>query len=665
MAAFTGPRVLTVDLGTREYRVETLDPELVARFCGGRGIGAYLLWQLVTPDTEPLSPQNPLIFATGALTGTVAPCSGRTSVHCKSPATAGYLKSSVGGHWGAELRYAGYDCLVVRGAAEAPVYLLIEDGRVELRDAGGVWGMCVSDACSAILEELEGRSPEMALIGPAGEAGVKFAAIMMPPGNAAARGGPGCVMGSKRLKGIVVEGHGAVHVADMATLVEVSQEVCARIYEDRPIMGLHRFGTAGLVEPSNALNQLPCYNFQKGSAEGAYSVSGPELTRLGIASERRACTSCVIGCHLRSRLDTGRYQGTLTYGPEYESVAALGTSLGIFDPDVLVRACFLCNELGLDTISAGGVIGWAMESVERGCLSPADLGGLELAWGNGEAVLELLGQIARREGLGGLLADGVQSAASSVGGESDHWAVQAKGLEQSRVDTRASKGYALAFAVNPRGPDHLHTAPQAELGGCREWEDVIKEITGDEKYADPLLVEKRAEIVVWHEDWYADVDSLGLCAFTEYVVDFDNMSRLFAAATGLATTPQEMALIGRRVVTLERAFNMREGHGSRVEDVLPRRMMHESLDGLRNSPEELGQMLDEYYALHGWDVESGLPTRKVLEELDLAEVADELERSSRLQSTDGEMREAARPVSQQGGRIATGSSPSSVHCSDD
>jgi aldehyde:ferredoxin oxidoreductase len=625
------PRVLHVDLRAKRVWKDSLSPDLVSLFGGGRGIGARLLWDMVPPGIDPLGPNNPLIFSTGVLTGTVAPCSGRTTVLCKSPATHRYLKSSVGGNLGAQLRFAGYDHLVVHGASSAPVYLWIDDDSVEIRDAEHLWGRSVSHTHDALTAELSASNLETAIIGPAGENLIAFASIMVSVGCAAARGGTGAVMGSKKLKAIAVRGTGSVRVADWPSFTRIARDVAAEITSDEMIMGLHLYGTAGMIEAANEFNTLPAYNFQQSSSQNAHLISGPELTRLGIARERRGCASCVIACHLHSSLRDGRYSGTRTLGPEYETIASLGMGVGVFDPDVLIRASHLCNELGMDTISAGAAIAWAMECVERGVLSASDFDGLPMTWGHAESVLTVLELIANRAGVGALLADGLRSAAHTVGLGSERWAVQAGGLEQSRVDTRASKGYALAFAVNPRGPDHLHTQTFAESGECERWRAIIEEITGDESYAVPTMTEKRAEIVRWHEDYYAACDSFGICTFTFYAVHPSNMCLLFTSATGIESSPSHVLTLGRRIVNLERAFNAREGFG-KEDDRLPYRLMFESTPGhgMTNSPEELAGMLGEYYRLHGWNPTDGLPTREILDELSLAYVADELDHLQRL-----------------------------------
>ncbi|MBC7078212.1 MAG: aldehyde:ferredoxin oxidoreductase, partial [Synergistales bacterium] len=306
---------------------------------------------------------------------------------------------------------------------------------------------------------------------------------------------------------------------------------------------------------------------------------------------------------------------------------------GVSDIEAIIRADELCNLLGLDTISTASVIQWAMECFDRGVLKPEDAGGLELRFGNAEAMLTAIERIVQRKDLGALLAEGVKVASEELGHDSYKWAIQAKGLEQSRVETRSANAYALAFAVNPRGPDHLHAQPIAEFGIKAGAKELIRKITGDEKYATPYITEKRAEIVRWHEDVYAATDSLGFCTFTStslYDVTPERMASMFSAFTGHQIGERELLTAGRRIVTLERCFNVREGL-DRSYDTLPWRLMNERLPDRDdaeaiNSPERLGRMLDEYYGLHGWSVSTGIPKRSTLDALGLSVIAEDLER---------------------------------------
>ena len=337
-----------------------------------------------------------------------------------------------------------------------------------------------------------------------------------------------------------------------------------------------------------------------------------------------------MACHRFVTVDSGKLQGTYTGGPEYETLAALGAGCGSSDTAGVIKANELCNILGMDTISTGACIQWLMESRQRGVVTDADAGGLDLSWGNSETIIELVKMIAERRGVGNVLAEGVRSAAQKLGGDSSRWAVQANGLEQSRVETRSALSYALAFAVSSRGPDHLNTEPLAEFGGSVEARALIARIAGDKKYATSFLTEKRAEIVRWHEDIYAASDCLGICAFAttaQHWVDEQDLADLYSAATGISISARDVMTAGQRIITLERLFNQALGF-TRENDVLPRRLMEEvQADALHddaiNSAESLDRMKDEYYALHSWDRGTGLPTEASLRKLGLDEFVPE------------------------------------------
>jgi aldehyde:ferredoxin oxidoreductase len=390
----------------------------------------------------------------------------------------------------------------------------------------------------------------------------------------------------------------------------------------------------------NASKSNTGLNYQVGFFEEGGALDGTALVDRGFVKGREACYSCICACKRYVEAEDPRFGEVLSGGPEYESLAALGFGPGILEPVAVLKGNEVCNLLGLDTISAGSVISWLCECRQRG----VDLGGfgegLSLEWGNAETMLDLLAKIARREGAGDLLAQGVRKAAAVVGQGSERWAVESKGLEQSRVDTRASKAYALAFAVNPRGPDHLHAQPLAELGENDLSIALIEKLTGDAGLARPDTTEKRAEIVIWHEDVYSMVDSLGYCSFptlSDYAVDPAIMVGLFNAATGASIDEESFLQTGRRIVTLEKCFNVRLG-ADRKLDRLPQRMMFEenaSRPGEDNNPGELDGMLDRYYELHGWDVETSWPTGKTLDRLGLNDVRRDLEQLGKLPTSPG------------------------------
>ena len=630
-------KILHVDLGKERFWTEPLRQERAEKFLGARGINASYLWELLEPGTDPLGEKNVLIFGSGLLGGTVAPSSGRTTVTCKSPATNLYLKSSAGGHWGPELKFAGYDHLIIHGTAKRPVYLWIDDERVEVRDASKLWGNDIEHTEKLVREELGDERVELACIGPAGENKVRFSSIML--GHcAAARGGTGAVMGCKQLKAVAIRGSLPIKVAEPDGFMKLTLKLHQALRSFPGRQGLMKYGTSVLVHFRNEQYLLPSKNFQEVHIEDAERISGEYLVDKGYLVNRSGCAVCGTACHRYTGVMDGKYAGTHSGGPEFETAASLGSGCGLTDTAALLKANELCNRYGLDTISTGSVIQWAMECYERGVITPQQTGGLELTWGNGDAVVGLIHRIASRDGIGAILAEGTKRAAEVVGHDSWKWAVQAKGLEQSRAETRVRKGYALAFAVNPRGPDHLHTQCYAEDGSSPEAKALIGKICGSEAYANHKLTEKRGEIVRFHEDWYATVDSLGICTFVTisrgYLILPNVLAELYRSATGRAMEEGELLRIGRRIINLEKAFNVREG-ATRKDDTLPWRTMNEPIpngpyEGMTTSKDELDRMLDEYYELHGWNKENGCPTRKGLETLGLKEVADQLERLGKI-----------------------------------
>jgi aldehyde:ferredoxin oxidoreductase len=623
-------QILHIDLTAGKTWVEPVPEAVAADFIGSRGVNAYYIYKLIKPGIDPLGPDNVMMFGTGLLTGTTAPCSGRTSVTCKSPVTNFYVKTNAGGHWGAELKFAGYDFVMVTGAAPKPVYVWIQDDKVELRDAGKMWGADTKQANLLIKEDVGDEDIQVAVIGPAGENKVMCACINFSVHHAAGRAGAGAVMGSKNLKAIAVRGTGGVPVSDPKAFYEISQRVRKELAADNGTVTLALWGTSGSLPAGNELHMMNARNFQHNHVSYAEKLSGQYLVQAGYLTGRVACFACSTACHRYVVNNNGEFAGVHGAGPEFEAMVALGSGNDVSDTEAVLKANQVCNRLGMDVISAGAYVQWAMESYEKGLLTKEDTGGIDLTWGNGAAVIATLEKIAMREGkLGQLLAKGTKRAAEELGGDSWKWAVQAKGLEQSGVETRSAKGYALAFAVNPRGPDHLMTETFAELGASPEAVQLMTQLTGDVKLAVPYTTEKRAEVVRWHEDTYAATDALGFCAFSStaaYAVTPKNMAEMYNAATGANLTTEQLMEAGRRIVTLERCFNIREG-ARRKDDVLPYRLMHDPVKtgprkGFVNSPEELDMLLDQYYDLHEWDRETAIPKRETLEKLGLADVIE-------------------------------------------
>jgi len=629
-------RALYVDLATGQTRVETIAPALIEKLLGGRGIAAKILYDSVPQGADPLSPENVLILSTGALSGTSAPTAGRLCVTTKGAQTGVYLKTSAGGHFAPSLRALGYDYLVFCGASERPVYVWIDRDGVQIRDASSLWGKGVRETTRTLSAEGSGRV-EVGCIGLAGENGVRFANVMFSYYCSASRCGAGAVMGSKKLKAIAVDPAGTtISVADPKAFVSAVREAREAIYDDTLARQLYEFGTAADVDFFNDLHLHPAYNFQRScidDPEGARRLSGRDWIPSGYLKRRRACAGCIIACHRYTKVGSGPFAASHSGGPQLETVNALGPRCGNTDVELVFRLNELCNDYGLDVSTTGSSIAWLMETYERGLIGEDLLDGVVPTWGSSEAMLALVERIVRRDGIGDLLADGTREAAKRVGGESWKWtACGGKGLEITALELRAAFSYALAFAVNVRGADHLLTETIAEFGGTKEAIAVMNKITGDaEKYCGGSVLEKRAEIVRWHEDIYAVADALGICAFTTtaaYGIDEERAARLFSTATGVTLSAEQVMMAGRRIVTLERCFNMREGL-TRAHDRIPWRMMNEvqqdidpSLDPIVTQA-KLDTMLDEYYRLHGWDSETGNPTESTLEALGLSSIVSD------------------------------------------
>ena len=625
-------RALTIDLSSGKVsRKEIADQDFITKYLGGRGIATELLLDSIDPAIDPDDPENPLIFAPGVLTGTFAPSSGRTSVIFKSPATNRFFKTNVGGHFGAQLKFAGIDLLVVKGKSERPVAIHIADKDVSIVDASHLWGKDVRECNRLVREEMDDPEVQLACIGPAGENGVLYASIQSSIYNAAGRGGSGALMGRKKLKAIVVSGSQSVEVAQP----EQFRQVVARLWNKMKLASgvepLSDYGTSIGIEFTDSIGAFPVRNFQESSIEDVRYLTGQYLVEGGFLKRKISCFSCPVACHRFVTLDKGEYRGTFTGGPEYETLSALGGGCGSTDTAGVIKANELCNILGLDTISTGACIQWLIECKQRGIVTDRDAGGLDLSWGNSETVIQLVRMIAFREGIGDLLAKGLKRASQEMGHDSFKWAVQANGLEQSRVETRSAFSYALAFAISSRGPDHLNTECLAEFGGSEEARALIKRITGSEEYANPHTTDKRAEIVRWHEDIYAASDCLGICAFAttaQYWIDEQDLADLYRCCTGLEMGAESLMEAGRRIITMERLFNAALGV-TRRDDILPYRLMHEvqkkAMHGQAiNSEEMLDRMKDDYYRLHRWDLKTGLPTAETLEKLGLTELAGKL-----------------------------------------
>jgi aldehyde:ferredoxin oxidoreductase len=592
--------MLRVDLTAGEVRRVPTPRELFARFLGARGAGAYVLLHELRPGTDPLGPDNKLIFLTGPLVGTMAPGANKITVSFRSPLSGTYSFSLCGGHLAAELKFAGFDGVVVEGRAAEPVYLWIDNQAATLLDARHLWGRLTHDTEDAVREELGDRGARVACIGPAGEKRVRYACIQADYHREFGRGGGGAVMGSKNLKAIAVRGTGGVEVADPAALGRIAEEVYADLAEHPKARLRRRFGTPEMVEGTNKLGFWATRNFTTGSFGQADRLTGPALREQVVIGDN-SCYACPVACGKVSRVTRGPLAGKAIEGAEFETIGLLGANCGVGDPEAIIAAAAICDAYGVDTMSAGATISWAMEAYQQGVLSPEDTGGLDLRFGNGDALVALTQQIAERVGLGDVLAEGSRRAAERFGAAD--LAMHVKGQELATYEPRGVVGMGLSYAISPKGGHHM-IAPTMGL-----------ETAGDP--ARRLVPDGKARMVMDTQRIMTIVDSLAMCSSMRFVLGLDAMLRLYRAVTGVTLTQEDALRIADRVNNLERLFNVREGL-TRADDTLPKRLLTEPMPtgASRGNTVPLDAMLDEYYELMGWDPR-GVPRPERLRELGL------------------------------------------------
>jgi aldehyde:ferredoxin oxidoreductase len=543
----------------------------------------------------------------------MSPSSGRFTVAARSPLTGILGDANSGGHFGPELKYAGFDALMIVGRSEVPCAILIEDGSLSIRDVPRLWGKRVRATEHGMREEMGDEEAHVLSIGPAGEEGVRYAALLNDSHRAAARCGIGAVFGSKRLKAIAVRGTGGVDVSDYDAFMQSIETVYDAIYNDPVYPVLSEQGTPFLMDSAQLDGGLATRNNQSGVCPDYEEISQDRYAELHKV-RNFACFSCPIHC---SNVSTAVYKGVAGRGegPEYESLVCLGTKCGITDLPTVITATNRCNELGLDTISCGDSIALAMELWEKGLLTTRDTGGIDLSWGNGESLLTLIEDIAYRRGFGRLLSEGVAAIAAHFGSEAQRYALHVKGMGVPAFDGRAAKGFALGWAVSTRGADHLRALPNFELLGFSSEE--AQRRFGSPHANDPYEERGKAELVYWHENFCAVVDSAEMCkyeTFSTYAVTPDMLAGLLNAVTGSAHDGASLLAVGERIINVEKLYNIRCAGPQR--DTLPYRILHEPLPSgpAKGNTVNLDAMLDAYYRLRGWD-HSGVPQREVLKRL--------------------------------------------------
>lgn len=630
MYGWTGT-ILRVDLTTGEITREESSEKMRHDYIGGRGMNSRILYNEVKPGTDPLGPGNRLIWGNSPLTGTGLVTSGRIHVTAKSPLTGILGDSNAGGHFGPELKWAGYDGIVFEGRAEKPVYLWIDNDRAELRDAPHIWGKIVSETFAAIRDELKDPRIKIACIGPAGENMVYFGSIMTDYGNACGKTGMGAVMGSKNLKAIAVRGTKGFQVADKERFKAVSRDLTERIKRGIIYKPFSRVGTLMYLKQYDSAGRSLANNAQiAGNIDyiDNYSVESmmEHITR------SVACFGCPIHCKHEFKIQGGKYAEEHGHGTEFCIMSTHGPGCGNRDQASLLKINNICNEYGICGDTSGVVLAAAFEWYQRGIITKEDADGLELEWGNSDAQIELLLNTIHRKGFGDALADGTAFAAQKLGGEAEKYISHAKGGDLDFMDVRSVTGCVLSDAVSSRGADPQRGWPGAvELFPLRP--DLAKKVYGSEKFSvDPESYEGKGFIVNYFSNICTMCDTLGICKFTSKwgssVAGYDEMAELISAATGYELDGDGIRRIAERITMVERAYLVREGV-TRKDDTIHGRMMDEPVPtgihkGKRIDWEKFSMMLDDYYDIVGWDKETGFPLRKTLEDLGLCDIADEL-----------------------------------------
>ena len=602
-------KILRVDLMTGKCTVESLDPMVAKNYIGGRGLGIYYLNQEVDPKIEPLSPDNLLVMATGPLTGTGAPTGARYMVMTKSPLTGAITCSNSGGLFPTELKRAGFDAIIFSGRAEAPVYLWIDQGNADIRKADHIWGKNTHETTDTLLAETDAKA-KVACIGPAGEKGVLFASIINDKHRAAGRSGVGAVMGSKNLKAVVVKGKGRIPLANPDRFKDVNKNVLDIFKEgikETPL-GLTVNGTAGVVVATQNFGVLPTKNWQQGTFDGWQKIQGEELSKRFLI-KNSACYGCPIGCGRKTRVDVPEFAGE-GEGPEYETIYAMGSNCMVDDLAAITKANYICNELGMDTITMGTTIACAMELVDRGYLSQ-DQVGHSLKWGDADALVELTRLTGNREGFGDILAQGSYRLAHRYG--HPELAPVSKKQEFAGYEPRGCQAMGLAYATSPIGGSHMRGDP------------AYFELFGVPKPMDPHQWEGKAKVTKAYQDLSAVIDSAGLCIFfavrnlaaKDLGVAPVGILEYLNAATGADYTLNELMEAGQRIINAERMFLVRAGF-TRKDDSLPKRLTEEPAPTgpAKGMVCHLEEMLEEYYQLQGWS-EDGIPKDEVLSRLGL------------------------------------------------
>jgi len=612
-------RILKVDLTREKVEYDGLNEEYTLKYIGGAGYAARILYDLIKAETDPLGPENAMFITAGPMVGSTFPGGTKWTICFKSPLTGIWGESSASGFFGVELKRSGFDGILVTGRSSSPMYLQVVDGECEFVDAKRLWGMDTYQTCLEIKSKFRDESMRVACVGPAGERLVRMSSVITDEGRVCGRAGVGAVMGSKNLKAVAVRGHGRIPLADPARVRELSDKARMAVkppeapaYTEGRVKALSTNGTGGGVESLEKLGGLPVKNWAQASFPEASKITGSTISRT-ILARRGMCALCtLITCWRYVKLD-----GRVLRGPEYETLASLGSLCLNSDLTSIVKANEICDKLGIDTISAGAAIAFAMECFEKGLLTREDTGGLDLTWGNSEAVVKLVEDIGLKRGLGALLGEGVKRASEKIGKGAEEFAVHVKGLEAPMHEPRRWWTMALAYATSNRGACHHQGIP-----AFLEWGYLQPEFGFSEKLT-PFDAEKAVEATRFHQDFHAAFTSMGHCAFTiGGVVPFTLVAEAFTAVTGRKTSHWDLLKCGERIWNLKRAFNVRMGVTAK-DDTLPKRLTQPLPDGAaKGKIPPMDEMLRKYYELRGWV--DGKPSKGKLEELNMHDIAQDL-----------------------------------------
>lgn len=635
-------KILHVNLTNGQFDVEKPDEAFYRKYMGGSALAMHYILKEMPSGVDPLGPENILVLALSVLTGNPISGQSRMTAVAKSPLTGAIGDSQSGGFFPAELKFAGFDAIVIKGRAERPVYLWINEGKYELRDAAHLWGKITGEAEASIKKELEDDKIEVLQIGPAGEKGVRFAGIFSMSNRANGRTGMGAVMGAKNLKAVAVRGKKRPSVADKTALIQLAKWGADNL-EDSDIAGLAKYGTAETTGANQTSGTLPTFNYNSGVFEGWEAIDGTTMydTILRGATEGRqdrdgrdTCYACTVRCKRVVEITEGKYTVDPHYGgPEYETTSTFGNYCAVDDLAAVSKANELCNKYGLDSISCGATISWAFEAFNEGKLTLEDTDGLDLAWGNAESMVKLVEKIGVREGFGDVLAEGSERAAKKIGRDTEAYLITFKGQEAPAHMPRVKRSLAVIYATNPFGADHQSSEHDPAIEDDFEfYTDRLAVLGFNEGQPPQSLNDEKIRFAATTQYLYSALDSLNLCQFVFgpawQLYGPEDMVEAVRTVTGWEdVTYEELQKVGERRLNMMRAFNAREGM-DRKNDVIPEKLFKPLKggvsDGWKLDHNEVEAALDRYFEFCGWDIKTGVPTRARLEELDLGWVADQL-----------------------------------------